>query len=222
MLKKTYKKLAAYTKEQSAQHLCEVRAIYREMRGYKHDFHNHLQTLKGYLDTGEYDRAAAYIEALDDRIMHVDTLIKTGNVTVDAVLSAKLSQAKECRIRTTVTATVPEDTAAVTDVELGILIANLLDNAIEACRTRPEDERFLRLYIAPKGNMLYFSLLNAAGTKQNRVNGLFASSKPASDSASLHGFGLKRARDILDAHAGYLRVASEDGAFSTEFLLPLQ
>ncbi len=221
MLKRTYKRLTAYTKEQSEQHLGEVRAIYREMRGYKHDFHNHLQTLKGYLDAGEYDRASAYIAELDDRITHVDTLIKTGNVTVDAVLSAKLSQAKEAKIRTTVTATVPETTNGISDVELGIVIANLLDNAVESCRTLPEDDRFLRLYIARKGNMLYFSMLNAAGKKQTKEDGLFSSSK-AQSQTSLHGFGLRRAREILTSHTGYLRVASEDGAFSTEFLLPLQ
>ena len=36
--------------------------IYREMRGYKHDFHHHLQTLKGQLEAGETKRALAYLE----------------------------------------------------------------------------------------------------------------------------------------------------------------
>ena len=47
MRKKTYLKLVDYQTEQSEKHLNEVRSIHKEMRGYKHDFHHHLQTLKG-------------------------------------------------------------------------------------------------------------------------------------------------------------------------------
>ena len=53
MRKKTYLKLAEYQTDQSEKHLNEVRSIYKEMRGYKHDFHHHLQTLKGQLESGE-------------------------------------------------------------------------------------------------------------------------------------------------------------------------
>ena len=55
------------------------------MRGYKHDFHHHLQTLKGQLEAGEIERALAYIEQLDTQLMQVDTLLKTGNVSLDAM-----------------------------------------------------------------------------------------------------------------------------------------
>ena len=43
MRKKTYLKLVEYQTEQSEKHLNEVRSIHKEMRGYKHDFHHHLQ-----------------------------------------------------------------------------------------------------------------------------------------------------------------------------------
>ena len=93
MRKKTYLKLVDYQTEQSEKHLNEVRSIHKEMRGYKHDFHHHLQTLKGQLEAGEIERALAYIEQLDTQLMQVDTLLKTGNVSLDAILSAKIAQA---------------------------------------------------------------------------------------------------------------------------------
>ena len=95
MRKKTYLKLVEYQIEQSKRHLGEVKSIYTEMRGYKHDFHHHLQTLKGQLEAGETERALAYIEELDHQLMNVDTLLKTGNVSLDAILSAKIAQAKK-------------------------------------------------------------------------------------------------------------------------------
>lgn len=213
MRKKTYLKLVEYQTEQSEKHLNEVRGIYKEMRGYKHDFHHHLQTLKGQLEAGEIDRACTYIEQLDNQLMNVDTLLKTGNVSLDAILSAKLSQAKAENITVTVKANVP-DKLTISDVELSIIIGNLLDNAIEACRT-VAGERFIRIVISMKGTMLYFSMLNAAGAKKKKTGALFVTHKDG-----VHGFGLRRAETILEEHGGWVKYNSEDGAFTSEFLVP--
>ena len=202
-----------YQTEQSQKHLSEVRSIHKEMRAYKHDFHHHLQTLKGQLEAGETDRALAYIEELDDSLMNVDTLLKTGNVSLDAILSAKIAQAKTENIAVTIKANVP-DVLTISDVELSIIIGNLLDNAIEACRTVTE-ERFIRIFISMKGNMLYFSMLNSAGTKKTKIGSLFTTHKDG-----VHGFGLRRAEAILEDHGGWVKYNSEDGAFTSEFLVP--
>ena len=213
MRKRTYLKFAEYQNEQSAKYLDEVRSIHKEMRGYKHDFHHHLQALKGQLEAGEIDRALAYIEQLDRQLMNMDTLLKTGNVSLDAILSAKISQAKAENIAVTVKANVP-DSLTVSDVELSIIIGNLLDNAIEACRMAKGD-RFIRIYMAMKGNMLYFSMLNASGEKKKKKGSLFSSHKDG-----VHGFGLRRAEAILHEHGGWVKYNSEDGAFTSEFLVP--
>nr|WP_302592759.1 Spo0B domain-containing protein [uncultured Marvinbryantia sp.] len=143
MLKRTYLKLVEMQEEQAKRHLDEVRNIHKEMRGYKHDFHHHLQALKGQLEAGEVDRAIAYIEQLDQNLQSVDTLLKTGNVTVDAILSAKLAQAKAEGIAVTVQANLPGE-LLLSDLELSIVIGNLLGNAIEACRDA-RGEKFIRL-----------------------------------------------------------------------------
>ena len=213
MRKRTYLKLVEYQTEQSEKHLNEVRSIHTEMRGYKHDFHHHLQTLNGQLEAGEVDRALAYIEKLDDQLMNVDTLLKTGNVSLDAILSAKIAQAKAEGIAVNVKANVP-DSLTISDLELSIVVGNLLDNAIEACRSVSGD-RFIRLFISMKGTMLYFSMLNSAGEKRSKTAGLFASRKDG-----IHGFGLRRAQAILEEHGGWVKYNSEEGAFTSEFLVP--
>lgn len=213
MRKKTYLKLMEYQTEQSGRHLNEVRSIHKEMRGYKHDFHHHLQTLKGQLEAGEVKRALDYIEQLDHQLMHVDTLLKTGNVSLDAILSAKIAQAKLENIAVTVKACVP-DSLTLTDAELSIIVGNLLDNAIEACQN-VTDHRFIRIYMTMKGKMLYFSMLNSAGEKKKKKGTLFSSNKDG-----IHGFGLHRAETILEEHGGWCKYNSEDGAFTSEFLVP--
>ena len=213
MLKRTYIKLVEIQEEQAKRHLEEVRSIHQEMRGYKHDFHHHLQTLKGQLEAGEVDRAIAYIEALDKDLQNVDTLLKTGNVTVDAILSAKLAQARSEGIPVTVEANLPPE-LTLTDVELSIVLGNLLDNAIEACREAAGD-RFIRLSLRMKGRMLYFYLLNAAGKKKLKLGSLFKTGKTGA-----HGFGLHRPETILEKHGGWVKYNSEEGAFTSEFLVP--
>jgi len=214
MRKKTFLKIVELQTEQSKTHLDEVRSIHKEMRGYKHDFHNHLQTLKGYIEAGESERALKYIEELDYGVMNMDTLLKTGNVSVDVILSAKIAKAKSKGINVTVKANLP-DNLNVTDVELSIVIGNLLDNAIEACTASTDKEPFIRVYLIMKSNMLYFSMLNSSGDKLKKDGSLFNSKK-----GGFHGFGLRRAESIIEKHGGWIKYNSEDGAFSSEFLVP--
>ena len=214
MRKKTFLKIVELQTEQSKTHLDEVRSIHKEMRGYKHDFHNHLQTLKGYIEAGESERALKYIEELDYGVMNTDTLLKTGNVSVDVILSAKIAKAKSKGINVTVKANLP-DNLNITDVELSIVIGNLLDNAIEACTTSTDKEPFIRVYLIMKSNMLYFSMLNSSGDKLKKDGSLFNSKK-----GGFHGFGLRRAESIIEKHGGWIKYNSEYGAFSSEFLVP--
>ncbi len=213
MRRKTFLKLMEYQTRESARHLDEVRSIHKEMRGYKHDFHNHLQTLKSHIESGELERALNYIDELDEQLKNVDTLLKTGNVTIDAILSAKISQAKARGIAVTIKANVP-DKLTISDAHLSIIFGNLLDNALEACESAL-DEKFIRLYISIKGNMLYFSMMNSSGEKKRKQGTLFASAKRGA-----HGFGLRRAEAIIEEYGGWCKYNSEDGAFTSEFLVP--
>ena len=213
MLKKTYLKLVEMQEEQAKRHLEEVRSIHSEMRGYKHDFHHHLQAIRGQLEAVEIDRAIAYIDRLDETLKSMDTLLKTGNVTVDAILSTKIANAKAEGISVTVDANIP-DSLTLTDLEISIIIGNLLDNAIEACRNA-DGEKFIRLSLHMKGKMLYFYMLNSAGAKKQKLGSLFKTSK-----GGAHGFGLHRAETVLNEHGGWVKYNSEDGAFTSEFLVP--
>lgn len=216
MRKKTFLKIVELQTEQSGRHLDEVRSIHREMRGYKHDFHHHLQTLRGQLEAGEYERALSYIDELDNKLTHVDMLLKTGNVALDAILSGKIAHAREMKIDITIKANVP-DKLTISDVELSIIIGNLLDNAIEACLRSDAQPPFMRIYISMKGKMLYFSMMNSAGEKKKKTGKLFGSEK-----AGLHGFGLRRACYIIEQHGGWYKLNSEEGAFTSEFLVPAE
>lgn len=209
------KKIEEYQNALMEQHYAEVENMYRTMRGWKHDWHNQLQVLSAYLDGEEYGKAREYLDEVNQAVLRIDTVLKTGNTMVDAILNSKLSLMKRHDIEVEVEAKVPAS-LSVPDVDLCIIIGNLLDNAMEACAKLEKGSRFVHIYIHRKGAQLYMSFTNSAGKKQKKIGNLFVSSK-----GSDHGFGLTRVDALVAKNGGYLTRASEDGGYTTEVILPL-
>ena len=209
------KKIEEYQNSLVEQHYVEVENMYRTMRGWRHDWHNQLQVLSAYLDSGEYRRAREYLDEVNQAILQIDTVIKTGNTMVDAILNSKISLMRSHHIEVEAEAKVPA-ALSVSDVDLCIMIGNLLDNAMEACTRLEEGNRFVHIYIHVKGSQLYMSFTNSAGKKQKKMGNLFLSSKGRE-----HGFGLVRVDALVAKNGGYLTRASEDGGYTTEVILPL-
>lgn len=209
------KRIAAYQTELIQTHYAEVENMYRQMRGWRHDYRNHIQTMKSYAAAGDLESVRSYLDELDTDLSTVDTVIKTGNKMTDAILNSKISLAKSQNITVLADAHVP---VALTTAELDlcIIIGNLFDNAIEASLPLPEEQRVIRVYMDMKNTQLYMSFTNrTAQGKQKKENGLFKTTKGRG-----HGFGLVRIDTIIERYSGYISRNSEDGAFTTEILLP--
>ena len=89
------RRIAAYQSDLLERQYREVEQIYRTMRGWRHDYHNHLQTLKGLLSLGRCGEAESYLRQLESDLQSVDTILKTGNLMLDAILNSKLSLAEK-------------------------------------------------------------------------------------------------------------------------------
>ena len=205
------KRVAAAESEILQKHYAEVENMYNKMRGWRHDYRSHIQAMKAHAQKGEYEEVNRYLDMLDDDLTNVETVIKTGNKMTDAILNSKISIAAEKNIKVKAEARIPV-LLIVSELDLCIVIGNLFDNAIEACSALPEEERLIRIYMEMKGNYLYFSITNTADGKKKLS---FKTTK-----GDGHGFGLARVDAIIKKYGGYLTRASEDGAFSTEVLLP--
>ena len=105
--KKADKKMAAYQKELVETHYQEVDNMYRQMRGWRHDYRNHIQTMKAYAATENWDAIRHYLDLLDKDLTTVDTVIKTGNAMTDAILNSKISLARSKDIQVIADADIP-------------------------------------------------------------------------------------------------------------------
>lgn len=209
------RRISRFQNELVNRHYDEVETMYRKMRGWRHDYHNHIQILKAYMSLTQYQEAARYLEQLEKDLTAVDTVLRTGNVMVDAILNSKLSLIQERDIQVDATATVPRE-IPISDIDLSVLIGNLMDNAMEACGKVPREDRFIRVYIDVIKKQLYISVTNSMQGKAKRRGERFLSDKQGN-----HGFGLLRIDDIVTKHGGYINRQTEDGIFATEVMLPL-
>lgn len=196
-------------------HYAEVDNMYRQMRAWRHDFRNHIQAMKSYAAAGDLAAIDRYLDELDADLTQVDVHVKTGNRMADAILSSKIALARARNIPVRADAHIPV-TLSTPELSLCVVIGNLFDNAIEASLALPEEKRLIRVYMDMKGEQLYMSFTNfTAEGKLAPEGGRFRSRKGPG-----HGFGLASIDRVVESAGGYIRRASEEGAFTTEILLP--
>ena len=209
------KQIERYQRELIDTHYQEVETMYNKMRGWRHDYKNHIQTMKVLAEKGDLEAIKEYLNKLEDDLATVDTVVKTGNAMADAILNSKISLAKSKGINVKVDAHVPVK-LKMSELDLCVILGNLFDNAIEASMSLPEEERLIRVYMVMKNTQLYISFTNfTAVKKQIKQSNLFKTTK-----GDGHGFGLIRIDGIIEKLDGYLSRNSEDAAFTTEILIP--
>ena len=170
---------------------------YRQQRQTTHDFQNHLYTISDLLAQKSYETAAKYVRELSQAQTSRILIVNTHHPIIDAILNQKYQMAVESQI---------EMRFCINDLsgiqlsasELVVLLSNLLDNAIEACR-HIDTERLIRCTILENDGS-FLSIRNTSLPVLITEHGI-ATTKA---SASEHGYGLPSVCRILDGlHAEY-------------------
>jgi len=209
------RRIGIYQRELIETHYTEVENMYRQMRGWRHDYRSHIQVMKAHAAAGDLEAVQAYLDKLDADLTALDPAVRTGNAMVDAILNSKISLARSREISVRADANIPV-ALRLSELDLCVIIGNLFDNAIEASMALPAPERLIRVYMEIKGAQLYISFTNlTAAGKRKKVSGRFATTKGEG-----HGLGIFRMDAIVRKYDGYIKRASEEEAFSTEILLP--
>lgn len=214
MLHSHERQLQDYQNKVLERQVREVENMFMTMRGWRHDYHNHLQNLKAKLKKGELEASLVYLDTLEKELDEIRQLVESGNTNMDAILNSKLSLAVKQGIQLSVKAKVPPH-IPVSDTDMCALLGNMVDNAVEACE-KVADNRFLRLYIGKYKGQLYISCTNATSESVRRLDDSYVSHKRGN-----HGHGLKRMNQVVEKYGGTITRRNEPGVFITEILLPL-
>ncbi len=185
-----------------------LRENYQQNAKNFHDFKNHVQIIKAMLEKGQYDSAKAYSQELYDTVTANQSVAYTGCEMVDALLNNKVFEAKGKKIDMRVNSDfgkIPEAMA----VDICTILANLIDNAIEACVKIENGEKTVRVKVRETKGMLFIRVDNTI--KENPfVDGKLETTKP---DKRMHGFGLLSVRTTAKRYDGYLEQSVEDNWF---------
>ncbi len=193
----------------------EIKNVYLNMRGWRHDYHNHIQAMKAYIAMGELKELEEYISKLELELDSVDSLVKSGNIMMDAILNSKITIMMKHGIQVDFKAVLPEE-LKIKDIDMCVMVSNLLENAIESCMKIPEHKRFIRIYSEVFGSQFYMSIQNSAQEELDFNERNYISTKRGE-----HGLGMKRVEFLVHKYDGFLNLQNEPGIFASEITIPL-
>ncbi|MCR5041922.1 MAG: GHKL domain-containing protein [Clostridia bacterium] len=180
-----------------------------ELRRFRHDYRNHLIVINALLGAGRTDEAREYLATMSASAESAINRISSGCFVADAILNNKAVSAAGYGGSLYFEGRIPEN--SVPDADLCTVLANLLDNAVEAIRKNPAEKRRIDVLAGVVNGCLIITVENPAagqsGTKTTKAD------------RRNHGLGLKNVRRAAENNGGTLVISAQNGVFRAEVML---
>lgn len=197
----------------------ELESQQKEIRSISHDMKSHLRYLNTILAQGQTERAQEYVKTIYQDVESAHSVVHCGNSVIDAILSNKLQGSEDFGIRLEFDLIIPPQ-LSVRDIDILILLGNLLDNAMEACkRLEIEDgEKFIYVNARVQKGFLCIQVNNSYNGLLNLVENSYATVKTEKHFC---GIGLSNIERIVNKYHGKLNITHTETVFSVLALLAL-
>lgn len=180
--------------EAKEQYYQEVEKSSREVQKIKHDLKNMLLAICG--SYKEKDKISEEIRKIVQELDESDRKIYTSNVVINTIINNKISQAENLEIKTDVNIKIPQ-TVSLDYKDAGILLGNILDNAIEACERVNKEERWIKISMFHQKNTLFVKVCNSKTKEPVNIN------KSSKRDVHNHGIGISSIKCIIKKYNGY-------------------
>lgn len=181
----------------------------KKIRMIKHDLKNRMITIAASNDMNVIlNEITKIIGELDESGKN----IYTKNVIVNTILNSKISIAQKKNIRMNVLVLIPQK-LNINYSDAGILIGNLLDNAIEACEFLSSNNRWIEIDMHYKKGKLIFKICNSKRGDKVNIN---RSNKKNSNE---HGLGIKSLKSVINKYNGTIEFLDYIDSFETSVVL---
>ena len=204
--------------ENMQEHMEEMERIYSGIRSMKHDMKNTLAVIMQPSGREEAE-LQTYLSELKQTFDNLEFQFKTANTVVDTLLNMKYHEAIRIipDIRIDAERLLFSDEMQIQSYDIGVMIGNALDNAMEACRKLkaedPEAETFIRLTSFKKGKMIFIEV-------ENSFNGRVVKKKqsefPVTDKTDKreHGIGLLNIKHTAEKYHGAVDWSIDGNVFT--------
>ncbi len=178
-----------------------------ELRKFRHDIKNHMMILDSMVAEGKNDEALEYMNNMGILMANTKPRFDTGNYIADAILDSKYSIASGKGISINFEGVISSENIENTDMV--ILLANILDNAIEACEKVDKEKEIKIESIFNKGIWIL--------TVENPVKDLVDITNDKIDTTKsdkeLHGYGLSNIKSVAKKYGGMVKLENRDNKF---------
>lgn len=181
---------------------------YQNSRQVLHDVKRHLQVLEN-IDLPK-DNVFPYINDVKELMSHYTQEVYSQHPIVNVILYEKFEEAKKLAIAVDFRIA-PVDFHFMKEIDITVIFANLLDNAIDACK-EVQANRFIFLQIEQIQDFLVVFIKNSCAKKAT----ITTSSKSGHE-----GFGLRNVAQTLEIYGGNMQVESNEHEFSIHLYIPM-
>lgn len=195
--------------------LNKMNELYENNRILQHDLTRHFTILQGLLEQDDIHEAECYIREVTQKHLSHASYVYTSSNILNSVLNDKAEQCDKAAItyQVTISGTIEE----AIQMNLGIILSNLLDNAIEAeCLQQKEDRKIIVQMFHEKG-MYHLLVKNYICQSVLDTNPFLLTNKK---NKQQHGFGIKSIRKVVHSLDGIYQQYEQESYFITSIILP--
>ncbi len=197
--------------------MASLKSAYDAQKAFMHDYKNHMSTIMQLIDTHSYEDLSKYVRGLTNQIYHSIYRFKSNNDVVDVILNQKDQEASRQGITLDVRL---GDLSALNlpPEDLLIIVANVLDNAIEACAT-VQTEKIVIVKLAIEENFFIFSVINPVAEPVKIIDNKIPTTKK---DTFVHGLGLQNVAQALGRCGGEFAMDCQSLQFQFTTLIRLR
>ena len=182
-------------------------------RQYRHDMRHHFAAIRGLLKQGDTAKLEQYLNSLDDG-SSFEQRAYCKNSVINAVMSALLERAERAGIAVSARVKIPEEITFESS-DLSIVLANAVENSINACAAVADGERVINLTAECEGGKFTLCIENTVASHIC----LGEDGLPLTKKTEEHGHGLSSIKYIVDKYSGVMSCNSTDDRFTIKLVL---
>lgn len=183
------------------------------MKKFRHDLVNHIISIKAFIQNNDIEGGIQYLNKINDLIENSASIIDTGNIALDAIISSKKALAESKLIDFNATVQIPQN-IAIESTDISIIFGNALDNAIEACeRIADAGKRWIKLSVIYDDSSIICKITNSCIKNKNEK---LVSLKQDKEN---HGYGMGNIKNALEKYNHILKISNSDNEFTLTFII---
>lgn len=190
---------------------------YENQRKREHEYKNEMMLISSLINLKEFDKANSVIEKFCTKSARCINRIDTNNITINAIINAKLEEMKEKNILFVFKF---NDLSALKleDKDVVIILSNLLNNAITASEGCKNGNRIIKIKIWKYNNKSIISVVNTYFTRPITMNGKYITTQK---DENLHGIGIGNVIQTVDKYNGTCAIKHDDKYFRFVIYIPI-